>query len=135
MKKFLAISLFLGILCSITSVSAEGVVAEEPGKWKKAGEEISGAAHAVGDATVDSSKKAWKASKEGSTKALDAGKEGTTKALDAAKEGSAEAWDATKKGSKEAWEAAKEKSKAVWEKGKAKLHEATAPEPAAPKAE
>lgn len=135
MKKFLAISLFLGILCNIASVSAEGVTTEEPGKWKKAGEEISGAAHAVSDATVDSSKKVWQATKEGSTKAIDVSKEKTTKALDAAKEGSAEAWDATKKGSKEAWEAAKEKSKAAWEKGKAKLHEATAPEPISPKTE
>ncbi len=105
----------------VLPVQAEEVVEEETGKWSKAGEDIKEAAHSVGDATADSSQKAWKS-----------GKEGSAEAWDATKEGSAKAWDKTKEGSAEAWDATKEKSKSAWEKGKEKIHEATAPEAAEP---
>ena len=119
--------LFFAVLSSFCSVSAQEVspaqvpVAEDAAGWEKAGSEVNEAAHAVGDATVDSSKKAWKATREGSVEAWDATKEGTKKAMDATKEGSAEAWEATK-----------EKSKSTWEAGKKKVHDATAPAPATP---
>lgn len=115
MNKITIMTLVLGLLYGVTVVSAQETVvqdpvpAEEPGKWKKAGEEIAEAADAVGDATVDSSKKAWKTTKDGSVKA----------------------WDATKKGSAEALDATKEKSHELWEEGKEKFHEVTAPEPVA----
>lgn len=120
MKKIIAMVLFLGMV-GATSVWASETVAEgtaaEPSKWSKAGGEIGEAAHAVGDATTDTSKKAWKATKEGSEEAWDA-----------TKEGSQEAWEATKEGSTEAWDTTKSKSKELWEKGKAKVHDATAPD-------
>ena len=119
MKKMLLGILFLGLSCTVTTAYGDEPVLAEPGKWKKAVNEISEAAHAVGDATVDSSKKAW-----------DATKEGSEKAWDATKEESLEAWDATKEGSEKAWDATKEKSQSAWEKGKAKLHDATTPESA-----
>ena len=136
MNKIITMVLFLGLLCGVTGVSAQEAVQdsapEEPGKWEKAGAEIGEAANAVGDATVDTSKKAWKATKDGSGKAWDATKEGSAEAWEATKEGSGEAWDATKEGSAEAWDATKEKSQEMWEEGKAKLHDATAPEHEAP---
>jgi phage-related tail protein len=107
MRKVIAVFLFAGIVAA-TSISASEIVVEEttePSNWSKAGEEISEAADAVGDATADTSKKVWKTTKDGSV----------------------EAWDKTKKGTKEAWGKTKEESKELWEKGRAKLHEATAP--------
>jgi hypothetical protein len=118
MKKIVVMVLFAGIICGVSNAYAdeaagEGAVVAEDGKWDKAGGEISEAAHAIGDATVDTSKKAWDATREGST----------------------EAWDATKEGSAKAWDVTKEKTRSAWEKGKAQLHDATAPEPAAPQGE
>ncbi len=90
-KKILSLTLLLGVTLAVTDIraneAADEGIAEQPGKWEKAGKEVSEATHAVGDATVDSSKKAWKATKEGS----------------------AEAWDATKEKSKEWWEQGKAK--------------------------
>ena len=109
MKKMIAMVLFLGMIGATSALASEAVAegtASEASKWSKAGEEISEAAHAVGDATTDSSKKAW----------------------DATKDGSEDAWDATKEGSAEAWDKTKSKSKEMWEKGKSKLHDATAPD-------
>lgn len=108
MKKMLFV--FAMLFC-VTIAQAEDVDVAEPGKWGKAGAEIKEAAHSVGDATVDSSQKAWEATKEG-----------TTKVLDATKEGSVGAWDKTK-----------ENSKKVWEKGKEKIHDVTAPKSVVPK--
>lgn len=117
MKKMIVVVLFLGVIGATSSWASE-TVAEgtpaEPSKWSKAGGEIGEAAHAVGDATADSSKKAWQATKEGSEDTWDA-----------TKEGSKEAWEATKEGSTEAWDKTKSKSKELWEKGKAKVHDAT----------
>ena len=121
MKKMVVGLLFLGLSCTVTAAYGNDPAPAEPSKWKKASGEISEAAHAVGDATADSSKKAW-----------DATKEGSEQAWDATKEGSAKAWDATKEGSAKAWDATKEKSQDAWEKGKTKLHDATAPESAEP---
>lgn len=109
MKKIVAMLLLLGMIGATSTLASEDAtegVTEELSKWSKAGEEIGEAAHAVGDATADSSKKAWKATKEGSV----------------------EAWDATKEGSAEAWDKTKSKSKEMWEKGKANVHDATAPD-------
>lgn len=109
MKKMIAMVLFFGMVGATSACASEAVAegtAAEPSKWSKAGGEIGEAAHAVGDATADTSKKAW----------------------DATKEGSEEAWDATKEGSTEAWDTTKSKSKELWEKGKAQLHDATAPD-------
>ena len=96
--------LFSGMI-GATSAWASETVAEgttvEPSKWSKAGGEIGEAAHAVGDATADTSQKAWKATKEGSEEAWDATKEGSQEAWEATKEGSTEAWDKTKSKSKE----------------------------------
>ncbi len=87
-RKILALTLLLGLSCSVANIQAEeAIVPEEPGKWEKAGHEIGDAAHAVGDATADSSKRAW----------------------DTTKEESVEAWDSTKKKSKELWEDGKAK--------------------------
>ena len=126
MKKVLAMVLFAGIVFGVSTAygdetAVEGTAVAEDGQWATAGSEMSEAAHAVGDATADSSRKAWNATKEGSVEAWDA-----------TKKGSAKAWESTKKGSAEAWDATKEKSNTVWEEGKAKVHEATAPEPAKP---
>lgn len=124
MKKMIATVLFLGML-GATSTWASGTVAEgtttEPSKWSKAGGEINEAADAVGEATVDTSQKAWKATKDGSIEVWDKTKHGTR-----------EAWEATKEGSAGAWVKTKGKSKEIWEKGKAKVHDVTAPD--APKA-
>lgn len=109
MKKTIAMVLFLGMVGAASAWASEAVVegtTAEPSKWSKAGGEIGEAAHAVGDATADTSQKAWKATKEGSE----------------------EAWDATKEGSTEAWDKTKSKSKELWEKGKSKVHDATAPD-------
>lgn len=109
MKKIVAMLFLLGMVGATSALAVENATeksAEEPSKWSKAGEEIGEAVHAVGDATADSSKKAWKATKEGS----------------------AEAWDATKEESVEAWDKTKSKSKEMWEKGKANVHDATAPD-------
>jgi len=120
MKKMIAMVLFLGMISAgsvwASETAAEGTAAE-PSKWSKAGGEISEAAGAVGEATTDTSKKAWKATKEGSTEAWDK-----------TKEGSKEAWEATKEGSTKAWDKTKSKSKELWEKGKAKVHDASAPD-------
>ena len=124
MNRVVIMLLFLGLLSGVSSVSAEEAVPEEPGKWEKAGKEISEAADAVGDATVDSSKKAWKATKEGSAQAYEATKEGAVDAYEATKEGSAKAWKATK-----------EKSHELMEEGRQKVHEATAPKPETPEGE
>lgn len=90
-KKILSLTLLLGVTLGVTDIraneAADEAIAEQPGKWEKAGKELSEAAHAVGDATADSSKKAWEATKEGS----------------------AEAWDSTKEKSKELWEQGKAK--------------------------
>ncbi|RUM42950.1 MAG: hypothetical protein DSY80_06385 [Desulfocapsa sp.] len=120
MKKMIAVVLFLGMVGAASVWASEPVAegtASEPSKWSKAGGEISEAAGAVGEATVDTSKKAWKTTKEGSTEAWEA-----------TKEGSKEAWEATKEGSAEALDKTKSKTKELWEKGKAKLHDATAPD-------
>lgn len=108
MKKIVAMLVLVGMIGATSALASENATATEaePSKWSRAGEEIGEAAHAVGDASADSSKKAWKATKDGS----------------------AEAWDATKEGSAEAWDNTKSKSKEMWEKGKAKVHDATAPD-------
>jgi hypothetical protein len=126
MKRILAMALFFGIMSTFSAISAQEVVAEAPevteaSGWKKAGGEISEAAHAVGDATADTSKKAWKATKDGSAEVWGA-----------TKKGSREAWGATKEGSAKAWKSTKEKSKNTWQKGKKKFHDATAPDPVIP---
>jgi len=109
MKKIVAMFFIIGMIGATSVLASEDVTKAavgEPSKWSKAGDEIGAAAHAVGDATADSSQKAWEATKEGS----------------------AEAWDATKEGSAEAWDSTKSRSKEMWEKGKAKVHDATAPD-------
>jgi len=63
---------------------ASGTTAGE-GYWSRAGREIGEAGSAVGDATVETSKDAWSATKSG-----------TGKAWDKTKEVSGDAWDATK---------------------------------------
>lgn len=105
MKKLLMMVLALGLLSATTSMASDTTVEEpaeaavektavetgvgegEPSKWNKAGEEVKEAAHAVGDATVDTSKKVWGATKEES----------------------AGVWDKTKSKSKEIWEKGKAK--------------------------
>ncbi|HIP82978.1 MAG TPA: hypothetical protein EYH19_05310 [Desulfocapsa sulfexigens] len=125
MKKILAIALFLWMISAYSSVSAQEPAAVEPPVveretgWKKAGDEIIEAAHAVGDATADYSRKVWQSTKEGSVEVWDA-----------TKDGSQEAWNATKKSIQEAWKATRDGSQEAWEKSKAKIHDVTAPEPA-----
>ena len=105
--KIITLSLLLGVFCGVTTGQAEETsVPEEPGKWEKAGQEIEDAAHAVKDATVDTSKKVW----------------GTTK------EESKEAWDTTKKKSKELWDEGRAKLHEVT----APQDEAPAPESSDP---
>jgi hypothetical protein len=110
MWKIVVRALFAGILCGVFTAYADKNAVAEDGKWDAVVGEISEAVHAVGEATVDTSKKVWKVTKEGTT----------------------EAWEATEEESVKVWGAAKEKSKAIWEKGKFKLHDATAPEAAKP---
>lgn len=143
MKKVLVFTLFFGMISTFSTVSAQEVAvqaeapvvekaAEGTAGWKKAGDEIGKAAQSVSAATVDTSKKAWKATKDGSVEAWDKTKDGSKKAWDATREGSQEAWGKTKEGSTKAWDTTKEKSKKLWEKGKQKIHAATAPAPVKP---
>jgi hypothetical protein len=109
MKKTLALVAILGI-CTTTGLATASetttATTQEPSKWSKAGSEIKEAAHAVGDATADSSRETW----------------------DNTKEGSAKAWNATKEGSAKAWDTTKDKSHELWEQGKKKVHDASAPD-------
>ena len=128
MRKIFEMSLFLSAMSLASGAYAQQSASGEVSEWGKVEKEMSEAAHALSDATVDTSKKAWKATKEGSSEAWDATKEGSVEAWDATKDGSQNAWNATKEGSQEAWSATSEKSKTTWEKGKKKVHEATAPD-------
>lgn len=134
MSKFVFMSLCVWLLGGVSPVFAEEagggetpvvqeVVAESDG-WGKATTEIKEAAHAVSEATVDTSKKVWEVTKKESKEAWEA-----------TKDGSSRAWEVTKEEAGEAWEKGLEKSMEVWEEGKEKLHEATKPEAAAPAAE
>jgi hypothetical protein len=89
--------------------AATGTTAGE-GYWSRAGREIGEAASAVGDATVDTSKDAWSATKRGSGEAWDKTKEVSGEAWDKTKEVSGDAWDATKEAAHDGAEYVEEKT-------------------------
>ncbi len=109
---------------------AMGMGAEEDSVWTKAGREVKEASSAVGEATKESAKEAWKTTREGSAELYDKTKEFGSDAWEKTKTGAGEAWDATKDTSKSAWDKTREGSRELWESGKSRLHEATSPDPA-----
>ena len=96
---------FAGIITVFVTVCVNADDNTQPNKWKNAETEISEASESVTDATVDSSKKAWKGSKKTS----------------------GEAWNKTKDVSSDTWDKTKHATKEDWEKAKTKVHDASAP--------
>lgn len=99
------------------------------GSWNKAGKEVKEAAGAVVDATADTSKETWDATKDGASDAYDATAEKSGEIWDATKDTSEDVWGTIKVESVEAWEKTRDGSKSIYEKAKEKIHEATAPDP------
>ncbi len=75
-KMVVTILLSAGIIISAVPLYAENTeIADISDEWKKAGSEIGQAAHAVEEATVESSRAIWKTTKEESSKAWKEAKE------------------------------------------------------------
>lgn len=127
----------IGVQVNATEVaSSETPVAEEPGKWDKAGKEISEAAKAIGEAsgeiwdkTKDATGKSYEKMKEKSAETWSKTKDKRGEIIDKSVDDSGEAADSAAEKSKEAWEKTKEGSAELMDKAKSKVHEMTAPAP------
>jgi hypothetical protein len=113
------------ILGCLICMSSLGWAAEEPGKWKTAGKEISEAAEAVGNASGE----AWRKTKEKTAETWDKTKEKSAEVAEKTVEVSEEVAVETAEESKGFWQKTKETTKSWLEKARAKIHQLTAPEP------
>lgn len=128
---------FIGIQVNATEVASSVTpVVEEPGKWDKAGKEVSEAAKAIGEAsgeswekTKDATEKSYEDMKEKSAEAWSKTKEKSGEMIDESVDASSQAVDSAAEKSKEAWDKTKEGSTELMEKAKSKVHDMTAPTP------
>lgn len=108
-----------------TSRDQAGQEVKEPaGETKEAG--------AVKDVTRETSKDAWQKTRDESRQIYHRAKEESREAWQKTRQTSESAWDTIKKESRETWNTVKEESKKAFTDTKARIHEATAPEPAKP---
>lgn len=129
--------MFIGIQVHATEVaSSVTTVAEETGKWDKAGKEVSEAAKAIGEAsseswdkTKDATGESYEQMKKKSAEAWSKTKEQSGELVDKSVDASEKAIDSASETSKEAWEKTKEESNELMDKAKSKVHEMTAPDP------
>ena len=117
-------------------VSSVTPAVEETGKWDKAGEEVSEAAKAIGEAsgeswdkTKDATEKSYEDMKEKSAEAWSKTKEKSGEMIDKSVDASSQAADSVAEKSKEAWDKTKEGSTELMDEAKSKVHDLTAPTP------
>lgn len=120
MKKRLSIyTLLLFFLVTFPTLT----LAEEKSKWQEAGNEISEAATAVGDA----SKESWEKTKKASSKMWNQAAKTTGNIADKSTEKGGEAVDATVETSKSFWSKVKSTTSSWYKSAKNKIHQLTAP--------
>lgn len=129
--------MFIGSQVNATEVASSVTpVVEEPGKWDKAGKEVSEAAKAIGEAsgeswdkTKDATEKSYEDMKEKSAETWSKTKEKSGEMIAKSVDASGKVADSAVEKSKEAWENTKEGSTELMDKAKSKVHEMTAPTP------
>jgi hypothetical protein len=111
---------------------------EEETSRDQAGQEVKEAAGgakeagAVKDATRETSKEAWQKTRDESRQIYHRAKEESGEAWEKTRQTSESTWDTIKQESREIWKKLLEESKKAITDTKARIHEATAPEPAKP---